>query len=258
MSTKKIYFASDFHLGAKGKYTSKEREKQIVRWLDQIKADAEAIYLVGDVFDFWFEYATVVPKGYVRLFGKLAELRDSEIPIFFFTGNHDMWMFRYFEKELDIPIYRHPIQVDLKGKSFYIGHGDGLGPGDHKYKFLKKIFANPLCQWLFARIHPNFGIGLANFWSNRSRETNPAETEFLGEDKEWLLIYANEQIKSREVDFFIFGHRHLPIDYTLNNGYSRYINLGEWIHYNSYAVFDGEKLEIEFFENDKGIVIKGP
>ncbi len=258
MSKKKIYFASDFHLGAKGKYSSKERERQIVRWLDQIKGDAEAIYLVGDVFDFWFEYATVVPKGYTRLLGKLAELSDSGIPLFFFIGNHDMWMFRYFEEELGIKTFREPIQVELKGKSFYIGHGDGLGPGDHKYKILKKVFANPLCQWLFARIHPNFGIGLADFWSNKSRDAQPAETDFLGENQEWLLVYANEQLDSSNADFYVFGHRHLPIDYTLKNGHSRYINLGEWMNYNSYAVFDGETMSIEFFENDEGTVIKGP
>lgn len=258
MSKKKTYFASDFHLGAKGKYSSKERERQIVRWLDQIKADAEAIYLVGDVFDFWFEYATVVPKGYTRLLGKLAELSDSGISLFFFIGNHDMWMFRYFEEELGIKTFREPIQIELKGKSFYIGHGDGLGPGDHKYKILKKVFANPLCQWLFARIHPNFGIGLADFWSNQSRDAQPAETEFLGEEREWLLVYANEQLDSLNADFFVFGHRHLPIDYTLKNGHSRYINLGEWMNYNSYAVFDGETMSIEFFENDEGTVIKGP
>ncbi|MFK7807213.1 MAG: UDP-2,3-diacylglucosamine diphosphatase [Saprospiraceae bacterium] len=258
MSKKKIYFASDFHLGAKGKYSSKDRERQIVRWLDQIKTDAEAIYLVGDVFDFWFEYNTVVPKGYTRLLGKLAELSDSGIPIFFFIGNHDMWMFKYFEEELGIKTFREPIQVELKGKSFYIGHGDGLGPGDHKYKVLKKVFANPICQFLFGWIHPNIGIGLADFWSNKSRDTQPAETDFLGEENEWLLVYANEQVEKTNADFFIFGHRHLPIDYMLKNGHSRYINLGEWMNYNSYAVYDGENLSIEFFENDEGKITTGP
>jgi len=169
----KIYFASDFHLGVDAKYTSKEREKQIVRWLEEIKHDALEIYLVGDVFDYWFEYGTVVPKGYTRLFGKLIELRDLNIPIYFFIGNHDMWMFNYFEEELDIPIYRQPITKKLLGKTFFIGHGDGLGPGDHGYKFLKKFFASPLCQWLFARLHPNFALGLMRFWSGKSRDSNP-------------------------------------------------------------------------------------
>lgn len=247
---KNIYFASDFHLGAQGSLSSAAREKQIVRWLESIRADAAALYLVGDVFDFWFEYATVVPKGYVRLLGKLAELRDDGLPIYFFIGNHDMWMFRYFTEELNIPIYREPIIREIHGKTFFIGHGDGLGPGDYGYKFLKKVFANPICQWLFARLHPNFGIGLASFWSGRSRDANPGETRFLGPEKEWLIAYANEKVKEVEADFFVFGHRHLPIDYTLNNGKSRYINLGEWMNYNSYAVFDGERMELKAFEKD--------
>ncbi len=253
---KKIYFASDFHLGIDAKYSSKEREQQIVRWLDMIKADAEAIYLVGDVFDFWFEYKTVVPKGFVRLLGKLAELRDSGIEIFFFIGNHDMWMFRYFEEELNIPIYRKPIRKEIKGKSFFIGHGDGLGPGDHGYKFIKKIFSNKICQWLFARLHPNFGIWLANFWSNKSREANAREDVFTNKKNEWLLTYANQKIEEQHTDFFVFGHRHLPLDFKLKNEKSRYINLGEWMNFNSYAVFDGQHLEIRFFENENGKVIK--
>lgn len=256
MNNGKIYFASDFHLGIDARLTSIERERQIVRWLDTIKADATEIYLVGDVFDFWFEYATVVPKGYVRLLGKLAELRDAGILIYFFIGNHDMWMFRYFEEELDIPIYRKPIVRELMGKTFFIGHGDGLGPGDHGYKFLKKVFANSLCQWLFARLHPNFGIGLANFWSQKSRESNKIETEFYGKEKERLLVYANRKIDQQFADFYIFGHRHLPIDYTLKNGKSRYINLGEWMNYNSYAVFDGDNVEIKFFENEGATCFK--
>ena len=252
----KTYFASDFHLGIDAKYTSRERERQIVRWLDQIKSDAEAIYLVGDLFDFWFEYRTVVPKGYVRLLGKLAELRDAGIQVFVFIGNHDMWLFDYFEQELDIPVIREPVVKEINGKVFYIGHGDGLGPGDHGYKLLKKVFANRFCQFLFARIHPNLSFGLAQFWSQRSRAANPSEEKFLGEADEWLLIYANEQLEKAPADFYVFGHRHLPIDHVLKNGTSRYINLGEWLHYNSYAVFDGVEMKIEFFENNSGAYIK--
>ena len=258
MSTKKnIYFASDFHLGVNGRLTSAERERQIVRWLDFVSKDAAAIYLVGDIFDFWFEYHTVVPKGYVRLFGKLAELRDSGILIYYFTGNHDMWMFRYFEDELGIPTYRQPIEQEIQGKTFFIGHGDGLGPGDHGYKFLKKVFANPTCQWLFARLHPNFGINLANFFSGRSRALYPEASNFLGEEGEWLIAFANEKRKTLAVDYFIFGHRHLPIDYVLKNGTSRYINLGEWLYASSYAVFDGEEVKIQFFENEEGVIQGG-
>jgi len=253
--SKKIYFASDFHLGIDVKYTSREREHQLVRWLDGIKADALEIYLVGDIFDFWFEYKTVVPKGYTRFLGKLAELRDAGIPIYFFTGNHDMWMFKYFEDEFGIPIYRKPIQRNLLGKNFFIGHGDGLGPGDHGYKFWKKIFTNPLCQWGFHRLHPNFGIGVATMWSGKSRDSHAEEdAKYLG-DKEWLLAYSNRKLgELPETDFFVFGHRHLPIDITLNNEKSRYINLGDWMNHNSYAVWDGEQMEIRFFENENGYI----
>lgn len=256
MQGKKIYFASDFHLGIDAKLTSQEREKKIVRWLDFIQHDAHEIYLVGDVFDFWFEYRNVVPKGYVRLFGKLAELRDQGIPIFFFIGNHDMWMFRYFETEFGIPIIRKPIVKEWNGKKFFIGHGDGLGPGDYGYKFIKKIFANPICQFLFGSIHPTWGMGLANFWSQKSRAVSPADLKFLGEKNEWLLQFCNEKIDKLDADYFIFGHRHLPIDYTLKNGTSRYINIGEWMHACSYAVFDGNDVKIHFFENEEGEVFK--
>lgn len=249
---KKVYFASDFHLGIDARLSSREREQQIVRWLEQVQTDAAAIYLVGDVFDFWFEYRTVVPKGYVRLLGKLAALRDAGIPIYFFTGNHDMWVFRYFEEELGIPTYRQPIEREIMGKTFFIGHGDGLGPGDYGYKFIKKVFANPLCQWLFERLHPNFGIGLANFWSGKSRAAaKPDTARFLGPEQEWLIAYAQRKLEQQHYDYFVFGHRHLPIAHALNGGLSRYINLGDWLYYNSYAVFDGNSLEIKFFENEQ-------
>lgn len=253
--SQKIYFASDFHLGAKGLLSSNEREQKIVRWLDHIKEDATHIYLVGDVFDFWFEYKRAIPKGYTRLLGKLAELRDNGIPITFFIGNHDMWMFNYFEDELDIPILRKPISIDISGKKFFIGHGDGLGPGDYGYKFIKKVFANPVCQWLFARIHPNLGIGIANYWSKKSRSSQDHEyvNRWLEKD-EWLAQFANQQLDETYYDYFIFGHRHLPIDLTLKNGKSRYINLGEWLSQYSYAVFDGNDLHIQFFESDSGTV----
>ena len=250
----KTYFVSDFHLGIDGRLTSREREKQIVRWLDMVKQDAKELYLVGDVFDYWFEYGKAVPKGFVRLLGKLGELRDSGLPIYFFTGNHDMWMFRYMEEELSISIFRNPIVREISGQRFYIGHGDGLGPGDHGYKLIKSIFSNPICQWLFGWLHPNFGLWLMRFFSGSSRKANPAEKEFKGAEKERLVQFCNAHLDEEYFEYFIFGHRHLPIDYTLKNGKSRYINLGEWINFNSYAVFDGEKMEVKFFENDKGIV----
>lgn len=249
---KKIYFASDFHLGVDGKLKSSAREVQIIRWLHQIQDDAQAIYIVGDLFDFWFEYKHAIPKGFIRILGKIAELHDRGIPIILFTGNHDMWLFDYFEKEIGLTIHRNPIQIKLGEKKFFIGHGDGLGPGDHGYKFLKRVFANKVCQWLFARIHPNTGIGMAKFWSQTSRKANPDTHQFLGPDQEWLIQFAHKKLEEEYFDYFIFGHRHLPIDYKLHNGKSRYINLGEWLSHNSYAVFDGTDLQLKFFENEQG------
>ena len=239
---KKIYFASDFHLGVPDVNSSRERELLIVKWLDQIKIDAEEIFLVGDVFDFWFEYKSTVPRGYVRLLGKLAELSDSGINIHWFTGNHDMWIFDYIPTELKIQLHRQPITRTFAEKKFFIGHGDGLGPGDHGYKFIKKVFANPLCQFLFRWIHPDVGIVIARFWSGKSRILT-SEEKFLGEEKEFLVMYANEVLKKEQFDYFIFGHRHLVLDISLNRK-SRYINLGEWIHNPHYAVFDGKNLSL--------------
>lgn len=240
----KTYFASDFHLGVDALESSAEREKRIVNWLEMIREDAEAIYLLGDLFDYWFEYGQAVPKGFTRILGKLAELTDSGIPIYAFTGNHDMWMFGYFEKELNIPVYRAPIEREIHGKSFIIGHGDGLGPGDHGYKFIKKVFASPVSQWLFARIHPNSGIRLMKFFSGQSRDMTNVP-EWLGEEKEWLVQYCRSVLKKEHVDYFVFGHRHLPIELQLNNGKSKYINLGDWLTHYTYGVFDGEEMKLE-------------
>ena len=248
-----IYFASDFHLGIDADRTSRERERQLVRWLTHIQADAEAIYLMGDLF-FWFDYKRVVPKGYIRFLGKLAELRDRGIPIYFFTGNHDMWMFDYFEKELDIPIYREPQVLTLKGKTFFIGHGDGKGPSDYGYKRLKKIFANPLCQWLFARLHPNFGIWLAEKWIVASKGKEPQPDQFVSLEEEWLYQYACRKSEEIVADYFLFGHRHLPIDALLPNGTSRYLNTGDWLFHNSYLAFDGEEVRHLFFESGREVV----
>jgi len=254
---KKIYFASDFHLGVPDYASSLEREKKIVRWLDSIKHYAEEIYLLGDVFDFWFEYKRAVPRGYVRLLGKIAELTDSGIPVHWFTGNHDMWIFDYVPKELNVIMHRSPIQKEYNGKKFYIAHGDGLGPGDHGYKFIKKIFASRVCQWLFARIHPNTGIRFANYWSGKSRiATGNYEEKYLGDEKEFLVMYSKEMLSKEHFDYLIFGHRHLPLDVSLTpnpspkeRGTPRYINLGDWVKYFTYAVFDGNDLSLLKFES---------
>lgn len=245
---KKTYFASDFHLGTQGATSSKERERLIVQWLEGALPDMHALYLVGDVWDYWFEYKQVVPKGTTRLLGCLARIRDAGIPVHYFTGNHDMWMFRYLEDELDIPIHRKPVIHEIGGKRFYIGHGDGLGPGDHGYKMIKRIFANPACQWLFARLHPNTAIQLMKFWSGRSRDHTQIDEKFLGPDKEWLVQHALDVLKTDPIDYFIFGHRHLPIDYDLGVNHARYINLGDWLKFNSYAVFDGTELQLTFYK----------
>lgn len=242
---KKIYFNSDYHLGVPGRKQSLEREKKVVAWLEEVRKDAQEIYLMGDLFDFWFEYKYLVPKGYVRLLGKMAEIVDSGIPIYVFTGNHDMWMFGYFEEELGIPVYHKPETREWNGKKFYLGHGDGLGPGDAGYKLLKKIFRNRICQIAFAVLPSRMGMGLANYFSQKSRHANAeSDARFWGEDKEWLVIYCKEILQKEHFDYFVFGHRHLPLDIDLGQG-SRYINLGDWIRYFSYAVFDGEKMELK-------------
>lgn len=242
---KKVYFLSDFHLGAPDAASSLVREKRVVEFLQEIRQDAAVIFIVGDMFDFWYEYRKVVPKGYVRLLGKLAELTDAGIPIHFFVGNHDMWMTDYFQKELNIPVYFEPKEFEFNGKKFLVGHGDGLGPGDHGYKFLKKVFRNPVCRWLFGILPPYIGMGLANFASRRSRAvTGQTDAKFFGEKGEWLITYCKEVLQTRHYDYLVFGHRHLPIDFSLNNGQSRYINLGDWIRYYTYAVFEGQQLSL--------------
>jgi len=243
----KLYFASDFHLGAGAYADSREREARLVRWLDTIKADAAELFLMGDVFDFWFEYHTVVPKGYIRFIGKLAELADIGVKIYLFKGNHDMWMFSYFEKELGATIISNELVIERGGKKFFLHHGDGLGPGDEAYKILKKVFRSKFCQWLFERLHPNLGVGIANYWSGKSRLAGLNNKQRLMEERSWLVEYSQELIKTTPYDYLVFGHRHYPMEMQLDDN-SLYINLGEWINYNSYAVFDGTELKLERFE----------
>lgn len=248
MSTRnKLYFASDVHLGAGTYDASRTREEKFVRWLDMIKADAAELFLVGDIFDFWYEYATVVPRGYMRLFGKLAELSDAGVKIYFFKGNHDMWMFDYFEKELKATIISNELVIERGGKKFFIHHGDGLGPGDNFYKALKGFFRSPFCQWLFARVHPNLGIGIANRWSRNSRIANSKQEGGKPHEQEWLVTYCNEVLQTTHYDYMVFGHRHLALDLPVGTD-TRYVNLGEWVNQFSYAEFDGNDLHLKFFE----------
>lgn len=245
----KIYFASDQHLGAPTQEKSFPREKKFVAWLDEVKKDADAIFLLGDLFDFWFEYKTVVPKGFVRVLGKLAEIRDSGTPIYFFVGNHDLWMHDYFEKELDIPVYHKPKEFTFNDKVFLIGHGDGLGPGDKGYKRMKKVFTNPFSKWLFRWFHPDLGVKLAQYLSVKNKLiSGDSDVRFLGEDNEWLVLYSKRKLETKHYDYFVFGHRHLPMTIDLGQN-STYINLGDWIGYFTYGVFDGEKFELKEYKN---------
>ena len=242
---KKIYFASDQHFGAPTTEKSKIREQKFVNWLNEIKEDAEIIFLLGDLFDFWFEYKKAVPKGFVRVLGKLAELKDSGIQIYFFVGNHDLWMRDYFETELNIPVYFKPKEFTFNNKTFLIGHGDGLGPGDKGYKRMKKVFTNPFSKWLYRWLHPDIGLSLAQYLSVKNKLiSGDDDVKFLGEENEWLVLYCKKKLTEKHYDFFIFGHRHLPLEIPISNN-SKYINTGDWVSYFTYAVFEGEQLVLK-------------
>lgn len=253
MEKTKYYFASDFHLGAPTYQSSREREGKIVAWLNFIKADAKAIFLMGDVFDFWFEYSTVIPKGFIRLQGKLAQLTDAGIELYFFKGNHDMWVFDYFKKELGATIISDEMILESGGKRIFLHHGDGLGKGDEGYKLLKNFFRSNFCQWLFARLHPNLGIGIANYWSTKSRLANSKKEglHHINSEKTWINSYYPElKAKFGKFDYMIMGHRHFPISIALPDG-ATYYNLGEWVNYSTYAVFDGSNMELLDFKTDE-------
>ncbi|MBT3560434.1 MAG: UDP-2,3-diacylglucosamine diphosphatase [Flavobacteriaceae bacterium] len=242
---KKIYFSSDNHLGAPNLEESLVREKKFVSWLDTIKKDAEAIFLVGDIFDFWFEYNEVVPKGFTRTLGKLAEISDAGISIHYFAGNHDMWLVDYFQKELNLTVHNKPKIFTINDKKFFVGHGDGLGPGDKSFKIMKKIFKNPFFNWCFRCVHPDLGIKLGKYLSNKNRLKSSLENlKFNGNENEWLTKYCKEKLKNEHYDYFIFGHRHIPLEIKLSPN-STYINLGDWITHFSYAVFDGHQVLLD-------------
>ncbi|CAI8332543.1 MAG: UDP-2,3-diacylglucosamine hydrolase [Flavobacterium sp. SCGC AAA160-P02] len=234
---KKIYFASDQHFGAPNSKESLPREKKFVAWLDTVKEDAEVIFLLGDLFDFWFEYKKVVPKGFVRVLGKLAELKDIGIRIYFFVGNHDLWMRDYFQQELNIPVYYESQEFEINDKLFLIGHGDGLGPEDIGYKRMKKAFRFPFFIWLFRWLHPDVGVQLGQYLSVKNKlNSGGKDANFLGEEKEWLVQYCKRKLEKKHYDYFVFGHRHLPLEIELN-AKSTYVNLGDWIQYFTYGEF---------------------
>ena len=244
--SKRIYFCSDNHLGSPNRNLSLEREKIFITWLDQIKTDAQAIFFLGDLFDFWFEYKKVVPKGFTRLFGKLAELSDSGIDLFFFVGNHDCWIGNYFEDELGINVFHKKVDLNIDNYNILIGHGDGLGPGDSKYKFLKLLFRNPILKKLFSFIHPDIGISLGSFLSQKNKILSGSEKVFESEDKEMLFSYCKDVLKTKYYHFFIFGHRHIPLELDLGNN-SKYFNTGDWITHFSYLVYDGNSFNLNYF-----------
>lgn len=250
-----LYFVSDFHLGVPNYESSLIREKKIIAWLESIRKDASAIFLMGDVFDFWYEYKTVVPKGYTRLLGKLAELTDSGIEIHLFRGNHDIWAFDYLQKELNIQLHRNAVVTKSRGKTFFLAHGDGLGPGDHGYKILKKVFEFKLNQWLFKWIHPDLGTRFGLYFSRKSRIANMAKMgkkeNNIPLEKEMLYIFSkSEYNRNPDINYFIFGHRHIPLQHSLAEQ-SELIILGDWIAHFSYAVFDGKKMDLKYYTNQK-------
>ncbi len=245
---KKIYFLSDIHLGAKTINNPLEHERRVVRFLDSIKNDASEIYLMGDIIDYWFEYKKVVPRGFTRFLGKISELTDMGIKVFWFTGNHDIWIFDYIPQETGATIYLKPIIKEIMGKRFYLAHGDGLGDDSLGYKFIHKFFRNKICQKLFSGIHPRWTVSLAHYWSKKSRLGGTVET-FLGEDKEHLVQFSKDMAKTSDIDFFIYGHRHIMLDLMISRK-SRVIILGDWINLFSYAVFDGENMWLEQFEEE--------
>jgi|SRR5690606_3713929 len=242
---KKVYFASDQHLGAPNGEESRVRERRFVQWLDEIKADCQVLFLLGDLFDFWFEYKQVVPRGFVRVLGKLGELSDSGIQIYFFSGNHDLWMRDYLEKEIGAEVFHDRKSFQINDSRFFIAHGDGLGPGDKGYKRMKKLFRNKIAQFFFYLLHPDFAVWLGNYMSRKNKLISGDEdVKFLGEDNEWLVQYAKRKLEQSHFDYFIFGHRHMPMEIRVGEN-SVYMNLGDWVNHFTYAVFDGSKLSLE-------------
>ena len=245
--SKKVYFLSDAHLGAKTHRDSLEAEKKLCRWLDHVKQDADSIYLMGDIFDYWYEYKYVVPKGFTRLLGKLAEVTDSGVEVHFFIGNHDIWLTDYLSKECGMILHFEPLIVDIKGRKFFLAHGDGLGDDSRLFHFLRKVFHNKFLRKCFSAIHPRWTVPLAHAWSSDSREKGGV-IEYLGEDNEYLILFSKEKLKEiNDIDYFIYGHRHILLNLAIAE-HSRVVILGDWITLFSYAEFDGENLLLKRWE----------
>ncbi len=242
----KAYFASDFHLGAPNRELSLERERRIIAWLDFIMPNAQQVFLLGDIFDFWYEWKRAVPKGFVRFLAKLAELVESGTKLYFFTGNHDIWAYHYLADEIGAEIIRQPQLFEIQGKILYLGHGDGLGHHDRKYKIMKAFFTNRLLQWMFSNmLHPNFALWLGSKWS-LSRNAYDRTPEFHGE-KEWLVEHIREIMPKVNADYYIFGHRHCAVEYPLDNNVT-YINTGVWFKSSPYAELSEGILTLKNFD----------
>ena len=244
---KPIYFLSDAHLVSWAIEHRRMQERRLVRFLDSIKEKAAAVYLLGDMFDFWFEYRYAVPRGYTRFLGKLSELTDMGVEVHYFIGNHDIWTYGYLEKECGVILHKKPLTTELYGKVFLLAHGDGLGDRDPKFRFLRSIFHSRFCQRAFAAIHPRWGVWLGQTWAKHSRLKRPGgeEPPYMGDNKEHLVLYTKRYIQYHSnVDYFIYGHRHIEVDLQLTRK-ARMIILGDWITHFSYVVFDGEHLFME-------------
>lgn len=242
----KIFFVSDVHLGAPALKNNRERELRFARWLDSIKNEVSELYLMGDIFDFWHEYKTVAPRGFTRILGRIADIADKGIPVHFFTGNHDLWVYDYLPEELGVVLHKKEWITTISGKKFFLAHGDGIDADDKSYIILKKIFSNKILQWLFARLHPNFALGLGHRWSKKSRLAKMGTEPDFMVINEGMYKFAENFLKNKYVDFFVFGHRHRLADVTMNDK-TRFILLGDWINNFSYGVFDGENFELKKF-----------
>lgn len=244
----KIYFVSDVHLGAPALSNNHERELRFAHWLDFISDDVQELYLMGDIFDFWWEYKKVVPRGFTRILGRIANLTDRGIPVHFFPGNHDLWVFDYLPSELGVIVHKEELVSVIRDKKFFLAHGDGLDSSDTGYIRLKKIFSNKKLQWLFSRLHPNFALHIAHQWSKSSRTAKFDKEEEFNVNNDGMYKFAQSFLKQESVDFFIFGHRHKMIDIQLTEN-SRFVLLGDWIKNFSYGVFDGEKFELKKYND---------
>ena len=245
---KNVYFLADAHLGSLAIPHQRMQERRLVRFLDSIKTKAAAVYLLGDMFDYWYEYRYVVPKGFTRFLGKLSELTDMGVEVHYFTGNHDIWTYGYLEQECGVILHRQPLTVEIYGRVFYLAHGDGLGDPNRKFQFLRWVFHNRTCQRLFSTLHPRWSMQFGLQWAKRSRlkRLDGKEPPYMGEDQEHLVLYTKEYLETHpNIDVFIYGHRHIELDLILRKDGARMMILGDWIWQFTYAVFDGEHLLLE-------------